>query len=214
MFCEILATGSPSNCTLLNDGMVAVDCGVPFSVLRERHKKLQVVILTHEHGDHFNGATIKRLAVERPSLRFCSPEWLVPELSKLVDKQNIDIIGMGDTMDYGLFSVKAFSLIHDVPNAGYLITFDPKSSIKTVFYATDCNSLEGIDAKCCDLYLIEGNYSAADILERIRQKYDAGEYVYEWRVIKNHLSVEKAELFIANNAGPNSKYILMHGHVD
>lgn len=81
-----------------------------------------------------------------------------------------------------------------------------------MFYATDTNNLDGIEAKNYDLYLVEANYTEPDILERIKTKQTAGEYVYEWDVLKNHLSKEKAAEWIYRNAGQNSMYVYLHGH--
>ena len=206
---EILATGSTGNCVILND-IIAIDMGVPFKAIKSHYKQLQLVLLTHEHQDHFKTSTIRTLAAERPTLRWCSPTWLVPKLAELVDKRNIDIISqIGCELDYKLFTVKSFSLPHNVPNCGYLIT----QNEKTAFYATDCNNLDGVEAKNCDLYLIEGNYTEKDIIERMKNKHETGDFAYERHVLKNHLSVEKAEKFIANNADPKSQYILLHEHV-
>ena len=210
---EILATGSKGNCVVLND-IIAIDMGIPFKTVKTYLKQLQLVLLTHEHQDHFKTSTIRTLAAERPTLRWCCPPWLATELSMSVLKQNIDIAHMDNELDYGIFKIKPFRLKHNVPNCGYFITFGSKHGKRTVFYATDCNNLDGVDAKNCDLYLIEGNYTEKDIIERMRNKHETGDFAYERHVLKNHLSVEKAEQFIANNAGPKSQYILLHEHTE
>lgn len=84
---NIISTGSQGNAVVLND-CVLIDCGVSFKALKEVYKNLKLVLLTHEHGDHFKPQTIKRLAQERPTLRFGCCEWLVKALLNAgVDKK-------------------------------------------------------------------------------------------------------------------------------
>lgn len=73
---NIISTGSKGNAVIINSGIM-IDCGVPFKALKNHYRLLKLVLLTHIHSDHFNRATIKKLAFERPSLRFGVPEWLV-----------------------------------------------------------------------------------------------------------------------------------------
>ena len=71
---EILATGSDGNCVIL-DGSVMVDCGVPYKTVAPHLAGLKLVLLTHLHSDHFNPRTIRRMAYEKPSLRFGCCVW-------------------------------------------------------------------------------------------------------------------------------------------
>ncbi len=205
---EILATGSTGNAIIIND-TILIDCGVPFKALREHYKKLKLVLLTHIHGDHFNKSTIRRLAKERPTLRFGCCQWLVkPLLSAGVDSRNIDVMEPDAVYRYGAFDVIPVSLVHDVPNCGYKIHF-PDSKM---FYATDTNNLNGIVAKNYDLYMVEANYGEEEIRQRIAAKKEAGEYAYEYKVLQNHLSIEKCNDFLYRNMGPKSEYVYLHQH--
>lgn len=60
---------------------------------------------------------------------------------------------------------------HDVPNcAWHIFAFaDEGGQLRRneVFYATDCGSLDGVEAKDYDLYLIEANYGEEEIQERM-----------------------------------------------
>ena len=69
---KIIATGSKGNAILYHN-CILVDCGVPFTLLKPYYKDIKLVLLTHIHGDHFNIQTIKKLAFERPSIRFGCP---------------------------------------------------------------------------------------------------------------------------------------------
>ena len=205
---EILATGSTGNSIIIND-TILIDCGVPFKTIRDHYKKLKLVLLTHIHGDHFNKSTIRRLARERPTLRFGCCQWLVkPLLSAGVNSKNIDVMEPDVAYRYGAFDVIPVSLVHDVPNCGYKIHF-PDSKM---FYATDTNNLNGVVAKNYDLYMVEANYGEVEIKERIAAKKEAGEYAYEYKVLQNHLSIEKCNDFLYRNMGPRSEYVYLHQH--
>ncbi|WP_250277998.1 MBL fold metallo-hydrolase [[Clostridium] colinum] len=203
---NILSSGSNGNATIINDNIL-IDCGVPFKKIKGYHKKIQLVLLTHIHSDHFNKTTLKNLALERPTVRFGCGKWLVNDLLVLgINKANIDVYDMDKTYNYGSFKIIPFFLKHNVENCGYKIHFN---NFK-LFYATDCNNLNGIEAKNYDLYMVEANYTEKGIKERIKQKELNGEYVYEYNSLKNHLSKEKADDFIYSNIGYNSQFIYMH----
>ena len=206
---EVVATGSKGNAVFLN-GEILIDAGVPFKSISSHLRRLKIVLLTHIHRDHFNAATVKKLAFERPTLRFGVPPWLVADVVACgVDKRKIDLLEMGIYRSFGSFYVLPVPLAHNVPNCGYKIHFKGGGS---VFYATDTNSLEGIEAKGYSIYFVEANYAEEEIVERIKAKQDEGKYCHEWDVLKYHLSYEKAMDWIYKNAGPNSEYVLLHRH--
>lgn len=212
MTCNILATGSKGNAILLNQSIL-IDCGVPYKLLNEDAEtvgRLKLVFLTHIHGDHLNQTTVRRIHKERPSVRFACPPWLASTLFMLgIPGRLIDCFDPGEWMEYrDGFKVRCVSLFHDVPNCAWDIDVDGE----TVFYATDCGNLIGIEAQNRDLYLIEGNYKEEELRERIAEKAERGEFNYESRVENTHLSEEQAMRFLSENAGPSSKYVLIHQH--
>lgn len=207
---NIISTGSHGNAVVLND-CILIDCGVSFKALKDVYKQLKIVLLTHEHGDHFNKTTIKQLAKERPTLRFACCEWLVSLLVECdVSERNIDVLEIGKIYDYKVFKLSPIKLYHDVPNCGYRLFFNEKKAI----YATDTEHLNGITAKDYNLYLVEANYQNEELQERIRTKQDTGEYCYELKVASRHLSKEQADEFLIENMGVNSRYEYLHGHID
>lgn len=209
---RIISTGSKGNCVIINS-IIAIDMGVPFQALKDIYKDLQLVLLTHIHGDHFNRRTIKKLAQERPTLRWGIPDWLACDMLDLVEPKQIDVYDCETVSMYDRdfpVEIGAFPLPHNVPNCGYSVYF--ADSGESMFYATDTNSMDGIEAKNYDLYMLEANYSEAEITERIRQKQANGEYCHEWDVLHNHLSKEKADNWLYQNMGPNSRYIYLHQH--
>lgn len=221
---DILASGSSGNAVVIN-GEILIDCGVPMKKLRESGyiKSLKLVLLTHRHSDHFNAATVRELHKERPILKFGCCEWMVwkdrekripgPLLEAGVDKRSIHKYELDSPHFYMFhnaptFSIRPFALLHDVPNCGYVIC---KNGEK-LFYATDTSTLDHIEAKDYDLYLIEANHTRAEIEARIAEKQARGEFAYETRAAQNHLSQEQALDWLARNAGPNSKYVFLHQH--
>lgn len=209
---DIIATGSSGNAVVIN-GEILIDCGVPMKKLRESGyiKSLKLVLLTHEHSDHFNAATVRALHKERPALRWICGEWMVPKLLEAgVDKRVIDVYGTGGFLYYRNLSIAicAEKTVHDVPNCCYSIIFPAER----IFYATDTSTLEHIEAKDYDLYLIEANHTRAEIEARIAEKQARGEFAYETRAAQNHLSQEQALDWLARDAGPNSRYVFLHQH--
>jgi ribonuclease BN (tRNA processing enzyme) len=207
---KIISSCSTGNATIIRD-IILIDCGVTFKKLEKYYKQLKIVLLTHVHQDHFNRSTIKRLAQERPTLRFACCEWLLqPLLECGVERRNIDILQIGTKYDYKLFKIVAIKLYHDVNQCGYRILFDDYK----VIYMTDTKTIEGISAKNYDLYLVEANYKENELEERIKQKQLQGDFTYEWRVKDTHLSEEQCVEFLLNNMGKNSEYVFMHQHIE
>ena len=206
----VIGTGSTGNAVLLNN-RILVDCGVPYRDIAPYIRQIQLVLLTHCHGDHFNPATVRRLAAERPSLRFAGGAWLLQEMVDAgISKRNIEVLECGKMYNYGIDSIIPVRLNHNVPNCGYKIHFAGGK----VFYATDTNDLNGIFAKDYDLYLVEANYEDEEIRRRIKQKEIDGEFAYEKNVLHNHLSKEKCDAWIYANAGCTSEYVYLHQHRD
>ena len=207
---SIISTGSKGNAVVIN-GSILVDCGVPYKAISPYVSKLKLVLLTHIHSDHFRPSTLHRLSQERPMLRFACCRWLAaPLVAAGVPTSNIDVLEPDTMYGYGICNIIPVLLVHDVPNCGYKIHF----STGKVFYATDTNNLNGIVAHHYDLYMIEANYVDEEIQEKIAAKKAAGEYAYEVRSLRNHLSKAKCDDFIYRNIGPGGEYVYLHCHVD
>lgn len=201
---KIINTGSDGNATVI-ENTILIDCGVSFKKIKPYIKDLKLVLLTHIHQDHFNKSTIKKLAQERPTLRFGCCEWLVQYLIGCgIGRRNIDVYDFETGYSYNEnLAVEAFGLYHDVPNCGYRLFMNNEKLI----YATDTYTLDGIKALEYDVYLIEGNYENEEELhERAYNDY------YESRVKRTHLSKEYATNWLLENMGLNSVYEFIHQH--
>lgn len=207
---QVISTGSEGNAVLINRAIL-IDCGVSFRALEPFIKELRLVLLTHIHGDHFKASTIRRLAFERPLVRFAACEWLMaPLVDAGVRTRQIDLLKVGSLYDYGIAKVVPVPLVHDVPNCGYKLHLPGGKML----YATDTNNLNGISAPNYDLYMVESNYEDQEIQQRIADKRANGQYAYEYRVLGTHLSKQKCDDFFYRNLGPTSELIYMHKHRD
>ncbi len=205
---QILSTGSSGNAVIVNKA-VLIDCGVPYRAVEPFIKDLKLILLTHIHGDHFKASTIRKIAAERPLIRFGAPEWLIMPLRDAgVSLKQVLLLKPGFRYSMGICDVIPVPLVHDVPNQGYKIHFPGGKMI----YATDTVNMNGITAENFDLYMVEANYGDEEIQQRINDKKASGEYIYEKRVLKTHLSREKCNDWIYRNAGPQSEIIYLHGH--
>lgn len=211
---EIIQSGSAGNATLIND-CILVDCGVSFRKIEPYERGLRLVLLTHQHGDHFKPGTISKLAKDRPRLRFGCCEWMVPLLLQCgVNAENIDVYTIdGETRYYYKaqdLSIQPVLLEHNVPNCGYHIFIGDER----LFYATDTGTLDGIEAKGYDIYLVEANHKEADLEARVEEKLAAGEFAYETAAAQNHLSYEQTVEWLSQNMSQNSIWVPMHQHRD
>lgn len=205
---NIIASGSTGNATII-DNKILIDCGVPYTSIKKYVKYLKLILLTHIHTDHFKKSTIKRLAKDRPSLRFGCGSFLVGDLIKCgVKPKQIDVYDNDKKYSYSDFYIKSFKLYHNVLNVGYKLNLNGYK----VIYATDTNKIDTI-AKGYDLYLIESNFDEEEITKRIEDKLNNNEkYIYEYSVLENHLSKQKCLNFIYDNIDEKGEYIFMHQH--
>jgi phosphoribosyl 1,2-cyclic phosphodiesterase len=199
---NIVSTGSKGN-AIIYFGKILLDCGVSFALLKPYLYDIQIVLLTHIHGDHFNLGTIKRLAFERPGLRFGCGQHMVEHLDGI---KNVDVYIPGKIYDYGSFKISPVKLYHDVPNFGYRIY----SGDEKIIHATDTTHLKGISAKGYNLYMLEANYDEETVFDIIRKQEERGEYAHQRGAINSHLSFQQSNDFFFKNKAENSKLIRLH----
>ncbi|MCK5600302.1 MBL fold metallo-hydrolase [Candidatus Pacearchaeota archaeon] len=199
---KVIASGSTGN-AVLYFGCILVDCGVPFALIEPYLYDIQIVLLTHEHKDHFNPATVKKLMDNRPTMRIGCGSWMEEYLEGF---RNVDVYYPGEVWDYDLFQICSIELYHDVPNCGYRIYKDGKQ----IFHATDSGHLEGIEARGYDLYAIESNYNEETIDAEIQAIEARGDFAYMKGVMNSHLSEQQADDFIYRNKAYHSQILRLH----
>lgn len=207
---NVIQSGSSGNCLIIND-ILCLDCGVTWKKIEPNARALQFVFAGHSHADHFCKSTIKRLAFERPSLRFAGGPHVVEHFIKAgVNIRNIDVLEPAKRYNYGAFQIEPFELFHDVPNMGLKIFIGGEKAL----YAVDTGHMSGIEAKSFDYYFFEANHEQEELEARAEAKIEKGEFAYEFRAAKTHLSKEQALDWLYQNMGANSRYVLLHGHED
>lgn len=206
MVYDILKTGSSGNCIIINS-ILALDMGIPFKLLGEYTKTIKLVFISHQHSDHFNPATIKRLHDLRPTVRFCVGDFLYQKLIDIgINKKNIDVIKHNKIYDYRILKIMPFMLIHDVFNYGLRLFMGGEK----LLYAVDTNTIDHVKAFNYNHYLIEANYDEDKLAENIKRDMEQGIYSYGVRVKDTHLSIQKASEWIMENAGAASEYEFIH----
>ncbi len=201
---NIIASSSKGNCEIAFNSIM-VDCGVPFSMIKPYLYDVQLVLLSHIHFDHFNISTIKKMAFERPSLRFGMGKWMVEYMKGI---KNIDVYEFGAWYDYGAFKISIGKAYHDVENAFFRIE---KNGYK-IFRVTDSAHLQNVTAKGYQLYCLEHSYDDETIDEKIESKIAKGEFAYEKGVQNSHLSEQQANDFIFRNKGKKYEILRLHEH--
>ena len=209
---NILSTGSKGNCIILKD-YIMLDCGLSYKKIQDYLDKIKVIFISHKHSDHFNKATIKKIAFEYPSIKFLVGHHLVAELVLCgVKPKNIITLDIEKWYDIGIFKVRLDYLFHDVPNDCVHIQFQDGQRL---LYATDTTSIDHIVAGGYDYYFIEANYDTDEELERkIREAKEKGEFTYLERVRHTHLSQLAALNWYDKNKGENSEIVFIHQHED
>ncbi len=209
---EIIQTGSKGNCLIINENIM-LDCGISYSKLKNKLNKIKIIFISHTHKDHLLPTTIKKIAYEKPNIKFLVGKYLVSNLINLgVRKENIITFDLGKWYNIGIFNVKLDYLYHDVPNCCIHVEFKNKSKI---FYATDTNTLDHITAKHYDLYFVEANYDTdEDIDQKIINSKINGDFTYLERVKDTHLSQLQALNWLDKNKKENSRYVFIHQHIE
>ena len=182
---------------------VLVDCGVTFSTIKPYLKDIALILISHEHGDHLNISTLKKIQFERPSIRIGCGEFLKEKLTGL---RNVDILAAGKIYDYGKFKVSPIMLYHDVENFGFRIFKDNTK----IIHATDTTHLQGITAKNYAIYALEANYDEDTVWDTIFKKEGNGEYAHQRGAINSHLSLQQAQNFVLKNAGDSYEFVRLH----
>ena len=209
---NIISSSSKGNCYIYNQDLM-IDIGVAFAKIKPYINNIKLLCLTHIHSDHLNKKTIKKLLYEKPTIKIVCGEWLVQILVDLgINKKNIFVLKINKKYDLGKYIIELVPAMHDVENCGYKIVI--KENNYKIFHITDTNSVDHIQAKNYDLYLVESNYNEELLEQHIQECIyngdDENKLYYLQRVGKTHLSDKKCNDFLLENMGDNSIYEKIH----
>ena len=210
---EIISTGSKGNCIILGSNML-LDVGVSYKSVKNYLKDIKIIFISHRHSDHLNSACVKQIAYNYPTIKFICNEDVAQKLYDLgVKEKNIFMLKESKWYDIGFAKVRLEKLVHDAHNSSIQIEY--KKNKKKVVYITDTGSVNHLDIKDYDLYLIESNYnSREEYEEKIKEAQEKGEYTHLIRVLDTHLSRDDAIDWLNRNIGENSKFQFIHQHID
>lgn len=186
---------------------ILVDVGLPYSKIEPYLDDIQIILLTHEHGDHFNKRTIKKIGKTHPNILLCVPDALALAVKDMGYAGRVFHFATNRKYKFSrdLF-IESFQLFHDVDNVGYKIHY----GCMKIVHATDTGSLDHIEAKGYDLYAIEHNHDEEIINETIKNKLQDGAFIHEIRSKETHLSFQQAEEWIDQNNTNNGEVIMLH----
>ena len=208
---EVIGSSSKGNCIIVED-VLMLDCGVTYSKIKRYLPKVKLIFISHVHQDHLLPSTIKKIAYNYPTIKFLTgSEFVVQNLVFLgIKENNIYPLKCHKKYDLGLLKVKLEELYHDTPNYALKWQINDKKGI----YIVDTNSVEHIQAKNYDLYLIESNYNEELLNQHIQECINNGDnenkLYYLNRVSRVHLSDTQCNDFLIENMGSNSEYIKLH----
>jgi len=202
---KVLTSSSAGNCAVIDDGhtKIMLDCGIPWKKIRQKlsfkTSEIAALCLTHQHNDH-------SMAIHDVA-RFGIDCWLSSETKAVLglDGHRFHEFISLKQFSIGTWFIKAFPLVHDVSNYGFLM-----ASIKgeKLAYITDT-------AYCKYRFiglthvLVEANYSLDILDEHIK----SGVLPIEMkkRLLKTHMSLETCKGFLrANNLSKVQAIWLLH----
>jgi len=201
---QIISTGSKGNAIIYNDNIL-VDVGVPFIKLKDVLPNVKIILLTHQHHDHINYSTVKRIHKLYPKIKFFGGVWLRLQLESC-GIEDYQVLDYDKVYNLGFCKLSLVRAIHDVPNCGYRIFINDDK----IIHITDTYTMEGIIAKEYSIYGLEFHHSESDIVRWIEEKESQGKFAYEKGAINSHLSFEKAEEWLNENKGEESVVLKLH----
>jgi phosphoribosyl 1,2-cyclic phosphodiesterase len=204
MLLKVTGSSSRGNNYILEgkDETLLIDCGIPLLEVKKALNfdlsKIVGCLCDHEHGDHSKFIT--------QYLNAGIQVYLSPETAKAKGlHRNMVLIETGKIYKIGTFQVKAFDLVHDCRNYGFLIRH---SECGDVIFITDTNycryKFPGLNQ-----VLIECNYSEKIVDEKLL-KGTANMFVRN-RVLESHMEFETTKDFLkANDLSKVNNIVLIH----
>lgn len=178
---RVLASGSSGNAVRI--GQIMIDCGIPFSKMKDELFKCHTLLITHAHSDHVNAKTLTQIRQTFPRIHIYANYDVA---------QRFDLFNIIGSRAFKVKGAKIipFELLHDVPCTGFVIQQDGLN----IIYATDTAQIENpIDELEYDYIFLESNHDENKI-DRLRHVYSRGNYDPIESKFR-HLSTQKCKAF-------------------
>lgn len=205
----ILGSGSKGNSTLLigNEKKLLIDVGFSYpkmKMLLENYDtsfdEINGILITHTHKDHISGLSS---IIKKHHIKVYTNVIMYPELSKIIDEENIIICD--DDYQIDCFNISTIHTSHDaLGSVGFIINDETNSLV----YITDTGYINQVYMERLmnkNLYIMESNH---DIELLMTGPYP---YILKQRVVgdKGHLSNEMAGNYLKDMIGDNTKKIVL-----
>lgn len=194
---NIIATGSTGNAVRIEN--IMIDCGIPFTRMKEDLYKVDSLLITHAHSDHVKPRTLERIRKEFPNIRVYANADVAYRYT--VDK----VIGTAPFKVRGKKRVIPFDGVHDVPVTGFVLLIEDLN----VLYMTDSARVNPPGDIKFDYMFLESNFDERKLRELSKQYKRRGYDPYS--SVTRHLSTQKCKEFYYVNR-QNEKSVLIELH--
>ncbi len=200
-----LGSSSSGNCYLLENKSecLVLEAGLPFREVKKALTfdilKIQGVVCSHQHGDHFSHA--------EEYLKVGIPVYASDETHRSLNLfyHNQMIVRCGYLYQIGGFNITPFRCEHDVECLGYIIKHE---DFGTLLFATDTSYVKANFKKLnLNHILIEANYSESIINDLLSKGLIDQSRVN--RTFKTHMSIETCKDFVTANKTANLDSVLL-----
>ena len=201
---KTLFTGSTGNLYTVSDGAtkILIECGVTIAKIKKalnyKLSNINGCLISHSHADH--SKVIKEL-MQNETECYCLQD--VKEALNL-NHHRLNIFEFRKQFKIGTFTILPFELIHDVPNAGFLIV----SGKEKLLYITDTAYCKYY-FKDITHFMLEANYDS-DMLEENIKRGSIHPSMRK-RLLNSHLNIDNAiELLKMNDLSKCREIHLIH----
>lgn len=202
---NILASGSSGNAVRIRN--IMIDCGIPFTKMRDELYQCQYLLITHEHQDHVKEATLGQIVKWFPNIEIYST-YKVARLNDEITAINTDYLPI--YLPRARCRMWAIPVPHNTPCFGYVLRFEDAD----VIYATDLKNTITLEEFTeenglrYDYTFLEANYDEL----KLRMLGDSwhGQYNAYVDSSERHLSKDESLRFYAKHKKEGGEFIELH----
>jgi ribonuclease BN (tRNA processing enzyme) len=202
---RVIASGSTGNAVRIRN--IMIDCGIPFSKMKEELYKCQYLLITHDHLDHVKPATLSQIEKWFPNIEIYST-YKVARISDSVTAINTDYLPIW--LPKSRCNMWAVPVPHNTLCFAYVLKFEDME----IVYATDLkttNELSRFTEENGFQYnytFLESNYDETKL--RILGDSWRGQYNAYVDSSERHLSKDESLKFYVKYRTEGGEYIELH----